>query len=118
MRMLSPLHVLAGALVAVVACQEVQPLYPASAPADIREACALTERKCTACHDRDRIVDARHTTTEWSTTVERMRRFPGSAITPPDSEVILRCLNYNVESSVLAPNQDGQRCALLQSSGR
>lgn len=107
-----------GVLIAVMGCQESQPLYPSSAPGDVREACALTERKCTACHDRDRIVDARHSAAEWAATVERMRRIPGSAITPPDSQVILRCLTYKVDSSVLAPNPDRRRCELLQSSAR
>ncbi|MEO8704710.1 MAG: hypothetical protein ABI867_31935 [Kofleriaceae bacterium] len=105
-------RLLAGALVAVVACQETPPLFPATAPENIREACALAERKCTACHERDRIVDARHTVTEWRTTVERMRRFPGSGITPADTEVILRCVSYNSDAAVLAP------VPLLQSSLR
>lgn len=88
----------------MVACQETPPLYPASAPADIREACALAERKCTACHERDRIVYARHTLAEWRTTVDRMRRFPGSQITPADAQVILRCVSYNADSAAVAPS--------------
>ncbi len=86
------------ACAATVACQEPAALYPASAPIQIREACELTERKCTACHDRERIVDAHHTELEWSTTVDRMRRFPGSAISVADKDVIVRCLSYRVDS--------------------
>jgi hypothetical protein len=90
-------------LVASVSCQETPPLYPASAPNEIREACAVTAQKCTACHERDRIVYARHNPTEWRTTVERMRKFPGSGIAPADVEVVLRCLTYSAESSVDSP---------------
>ena len=74
-------------------------MYPASAPPEIREACAVTSRKCTACHDHERIVSARQTPLEWRTTVERMRRYPGSAISPADIEIILRCLNYHSTTS-------------------
>ncbi len=94
------LYVLAGALVALVSCQDVPPLYPSNAPVQIREACVLTEQKCTACHDRDRIVYARHNATEWRTTVDRMRRFPGSSISAAETEDIVRCLSYRVEASV------------------
>lgn len=94
---------LLGALVAISACQETPPLIPASAPDEIREACALAQRKCTACHDRDRIVYARHNQTEWRTTVERMRKFPGSGISPADIEIVLRCLNYSAEASAMPP---------------
>jgi hypothetical protein len=96
-------YVLACSLLAILSCQEPPPLYPASAPPEIVEACAVANRKCTACHDRDRIVYARHNQAEWRTTVERMRRFPGSAISPDEIEIILRCLNYSAESAFVAP---------------
>jgi len=116
---------LAITLAALTSCQEPPPpLYPASAPAEVRQACALTDQKCTACHDRDRIVYARHTALEWRTTVERMRRFPGSAITPEDTTIIMKCLSYNAESSLIPASRDlfaardGRRCEPLQSSAR
>jgi len=76
----------------VGACSDAAPLYPANSPPEIVEACTLTQRKCTACHDRDRIVDAQMTTSEWRETVDRMRRFPGSNISPSEGEIVLRCL--------------------------
>jgi hypothetical protein len=116
---------LAITLVALASCQDPPPLYPATAPDEIRKACAHTDRKCTACHDRERIVYARHTALEWRTTVERMRRFPGSGITPEDTEIIMQCLSYNAESSRAVPaspdlvaTQDGRHCEPLQSSTR
>jgi hypothetical protein len=83
---------------ALAACQPAAPLYEPSAPPDIREACALTERRCTACHDRDRIVDAHFTRDEWPRTVERMRQMPGSTIAPNETDIILRCLLHRVDS--------------------
>lgn len=97
MRSLVHRTVIATLLASVVACQDVPPLYPPNAPPDIHEACAVAERKCTACHERDRIVYASHTPFEWHNTVERMRQYPGSAITRADGEVILRCLSYNAD---------------------
>ena len=113
--MQSPLRYLA--LLAMISCQEPPPLYPATAPAEIREACAVANRKCTACHDRDRIVYARHNQAEWRTTVERMRRFPGSGISPDEVEIILRCLNYSAESASLDRRDASAReqsCLLFQ----
>jgi hypothetical protein len=76
-------------------------LYPANAPMPIQEACKLTEQKCTACHDRERIVYARNNSAvEWRTTVDRMRRMPGAAITAADSETIVRCLSYSDQAAV------------------
>jgi hypothetical protein len=101
-------YLFTGAVIAVVsACTEAPPLYPPTAPPEIREACALTSRKCTQCHERDRIVYARHSSSEWRVTVERMRKFPGSAIYPADIDVIMRCLNYSNDPSS-GPASSGQ----------
>jgi hypothetical protein len=90
---------LACASVLLVACTETPPLYPANASPEIVEACALTVRKCTACHDRDRILTARLTAAEWRDTVEEMRRIPGSAISEPERDIILQCLLKRTTSS-------------------
>lgn len=95
------------AALAIAACQETPPLYPENAPDEIREACALTSQKCTACHERDRIVYARHNPREWRATVERMRKFPGSGISPEDVEIVLRCLSYSAEASSTTPENAG-----------
>ena len=87
------------ALIALAACTEPPPLYPATAPPEIAEACSLTVRKCTACHDRDRIVYARHSPDEWRNIVEKMRRLPGSSITAAEGDIILRCLIYRTQST-------------------
>ena len=79
----------------VVACTEPQPFYPETAPDEIKQSCALAQRKCTQCHDRDRIVDANHTEKEWRVTIDRMRAFPGSQISPGDSDIIMKCMMYS-----------------------
>ena len=77
---------------AIAACQPTPPLSSPSAPPEIRDACALAERRCTQCHDRNRIVDAHFSRDEWVSTVERMRQMPGSTIAPYETDTILRCL--------------------------
>lgn len=98
-RPLTHRFVLACAWVAVVSCQDAIPLYPPTAPPEIREACALAERKCTACHDRDRLLYTRQSAPAWRATIERMRLIPGSAISPLDGEIILRCMSFSAEAA-------------------
>ena len=88
-------HRLALAVVlALAACTEPSPQYPANMPPDIAQACAMTERKCTACHDRERFSEPRHSAAQWRDIVDKMRRIPGSSISPADADTVLRCLNY------------------------
>lgn len=96
-------HVVVCVLIALAACQEPTPLYPPNAPDDIRAACALAERRCSECHDRDRIVGAHKTREEWASTVEHMREMPGSTIAPDETDVILRCLYYRNNLSFFRP---------------
>ncbi len=83
-----------AALLALVACKEPSPLYPAGSPPEIVQACSLMDKKCTGCHDRERYMMRSHTPERWEKIVHKMRLFPGSAITPEDAVVILQCLNY------------------------
>ena len=81
-------------VLALAACGGPSPVYPAGSPPDIVQACSLTQRKCTACHERERWMDQRHTPEEWRDVVEEMRLLAGSGITPRDAEEVVRCLNY------------------------
>ncbi len=87
-------------MLALAACgpQEHLVLIPANetmrtAPR-IREACAITEQKCSRCHDLERIKIAHHALVDWPSYVEKMRRLPGSGISVDDKPVLLTCLNY------------------------
>jgi hypothetical protein len=77
-----------------VACQATPQLSSPTAPADVRAACALAEQRCTACHERDRLIYADKTPDEWRVTVDRMRRMAGSSIAPSETDTILQCLVY------------------------
>lgn len=92
------INTVAVALAGLISCQDPLPLYPANAPLEIRQACAVTVQRCTACHESDRIVDARHTPAGWRNTVKRMRTFPGSGISLDDVETILFCLDSRAEA--------------------
>lgn len=87
-------------IIALAACgpQEHLILIPASeqprtAP-PIREACAITEQKCSRCHDLERIKVAHHALVDWPSYVEKMRLQPGSGISVDDKPILLTCLNY------------------------
>lgn len=60
----------------------------------IREACRITEQKCSRCHDLERIKLAHHALVDWPSYVEKMRLQPGSGIRVDDKPVLLTCLNY------------------------
>ena len=103
MRAPYPRIVSLAALAAIVACSGPPPLFATDAPSEVREACNVMIQRCTACHETDRIAYARHTQEEWLNTVNRMRRFPGSGISPDDVPVIMRCLSPRAQRSLLEP---------------
>lgn len=90
----------AALLIALAACapQDRLILIPANETArtapTIREACQVTEQKCSRCHDLERIKVAHHALVDWPSYVEKMRLQPGSGISLEDKPVILTCLNF------------------------
>lgn len=65
----------------------------AGADESIEQACELTARRCTACHDIDRVLYARPSEPiQWRHYIGRMRRMRGSGISIQDGDVIQRCL--------------------------
>jgi hypothetical protein len=69
------------------------------APTEIREACAVTERKCSRCHTIDRVIVAQVSSPQhWEVYVNRMRRMAASGISEDDVGVVLRCLVYRWEN--------------------
>ncbi|HMF43167.1 MAG TPA: hypothetical protein VKQ32_20990 [Polyangia bacterium] len=70
-------------------------LDAARLPADIRPDYALFARRCSKCHQLARPLGSGiHDDAEWADYVERMRRQPGSGISPADTKPILRFLHY------------------------
>ena len=90
-----------AALSALAACPEPSPQFPAGGSPEIAQACALTERKCTACHERERFTTRRHTPEQWKDIVDKMRLFPGSSISPGEATTILTCLNQRSSTTSL-----------------
>ena len=61
----------------------------------IEQACELTARRCTTCHDLDRVLAFRPADpVTWELYVGRMRRMRGSGISHREGDTILRCLVY------------------------
>ncbi len=87
-----------ASLVLVAACGDALPrtsLIPnqATASAEVRDACRLTEIKCSRCHTLGRIISFDASTRgQWEPIVTRMRQMVSSGITKADSETVLRCL--------------------------
>jgi hypothetical protein len=79
----------------------------------IEEACALTARTCTRCHDLNRVYVAHlDKPASWQSLVWRMRYMPSSNITDDDARVVTTCLVYRLygqpgldEIESLAPPQ-------------
>ena len=61
----------------------------------IQEACAVTARTCSRCHEIDRVLVARlDTPREWQRLVERMRLMRSSAMTDAEADAAVTCLVY------------------------
>jgi len=64
-------------------------------PADVRPDYAVFARRCSKCHQLARPLGSGiHDDALWADYVERMRRQPGSGISPADTRPILRFLHY------------------------
>jgi mono/diheme cytochrome c family protein len=65
---------------------------PPAAIVDINLAAATMEKRCSKCHNLDRIAGARKDARGWLATVNRMRTLPGSGISEADSRIIVSYL--------------------------
>lgn len=90
------LAVLAGSFVLVVAaCERREGLDPSKMPEDVRADYDRFARKCSKCHSLARPLSANISDDQqWVLYVNRMRRQPGSGISPDDQEHILRFLRW------------------------
>jgi hypothetical protein len=88
-----------GAIVAallIAACATARDgLDVTQLPADVRPDYALFARRCSKCHQLARPLHSGiRDDAMWADYVERMRRQPGSGISPSDTKPILRFLHY------------------------
>jgi ferredoxin-NADP reductase len=61
-------------------------------PIDINEASDLMQKRCSKCHNLDRVVGTRKDAHGWMRTVERMRAMPGAGISDTDAQMIVSYL--------------------------
>ncbi len=59
---------------------------------DLQSSEALTQKRCSRCHNLDRVVGARKDARGWVATVNNMRVLPGSGISGTDARIILSYL--------------------------
>src|ERR1700692_4393965 len=59
---------------------------------DITMAADTVEKRCSKCHNLDRIVGARKDASGWLATVNRMRALPDSGLSEADSRIIVSYL--------------------------
>src|SRR5258708_2400087 len=73
---------------------------------DLQASEALMQRRCSRCHNLDRVVGAKKDARGWLATVDHMRGLPGSGISESDSKIILSYLLS--ESSVNTSSAQGE----------
>jgi hypothetical protein len=94
-------HLLLGALCTVALAQTACPsrgpeaVVPDALPPQVRDDYEVFADRCSKCHALSRPLNSGIVSDEhWAMYVGRMRRQPGSGISPEDADVILRFLHY------------------------
>ncbi len=89
-------RMLGAVLVLLAACgPRTEGLDRSKLPEDVRADYDVFARRCSKCHSLARPLQSGITDDEqWVNYVRRMRRQPGSGISPEDETVILRFLKY------------------------
>ena len=59
---------------------------------DLQTSEALTQKRCSRCHNLDQVIGARKDARGWLATVNNMRVLPGSGISETDAKIILSYL--------------------------
>jgi len=87
---------------------------------DMNMAASTMERRCSKCHNLDRIAGARKDARGWLATVNRMKALPDSAISEEDSRIIVSYLASRgaPKDSVAAANLEVARALVDQRCGR
>ncbi len=87
---------------------------------DINMAATTMERRCSKCHNLDRIAGARKDARGWLATVNRMRALPDSGISEEDSRIIVSYLASQMapKGSVAAASLEVARALVDQRCGR
>lgn len=87
---------------------------------DINQASDLMAKRCSKCHNLDRVVGARKDAPGWIATVDRMRAMPGAGISDVDAQTIVSYLASRTQpqGSATAVKLEVARALVDQRCGR
>lgn len=87
---------------------------------DVNLAAETMQRRCSKCHNLDRIIGARKDTRGWSATVKRMQALPDSGISDADARTIVSYLASQMQpkGSAAARSMEVARAMVDQRCGR
>ena len=87
---------------------------------DLNRAAATMDKRCSKCHNLDRIVGARKDARGWLATVNRMKALPDSGISEEDSRIIVSYLasQMSPKGPVAAASLEVGRALVDQRCGR
>jgi ferredoxin-NADP reductase/mono/diheme cytochrome c family protein len=87
---------------------------------DLNQASDLMQRRCSKCHNLDRVVGARKDGQGWLATVNRMRALPAAEISESDAQAIVAYLasQHRAEGSASTTRMQVARALVDQRCGR
>ncbi|HLK69310.1 MAG TPA: photosystem P840 reaction-center cytochrome c-551 [Bryobacteraceae bacterium] len=98
----------------------VDPAHAAPVPVDLNQAGDLMEKRCSKCHNLDRVVGARKDAQGWLSTVNRMQAMTASGISAADVQQIVAYLTTQnrPQGAEAAARQQVERALVDQRCGR
>ena len=104
----------------------VDPAHASPVPVDMNAASDLMQKRCSKCHNLDRVVGAKKDSPGWVATVDRMRQMPSAEISEADAQMILAFLtsqtrangNEDAAKAQVARALVDQRCGRCHSLDR
>ena len=98
----------------------IDPARAETVAIDLNQAGDLMQKRCSKCHNLDRVVGARKDARGWTATVERMRQMTGAGISESDARTIISFLasQNRPQGSETTANLQVARALVDQRCGR
>ena len=98
----------------------IDPAHIPPAPIDVNQASDLMQRRCSKCHNLDRVVGARKDAQGWVDTVNRMRAMTGAGMSDTEARTIISYLasQNQPKGSETAVRMEVARALVDQRCGR
>jgi ferredoxin-NADP reductase len=98
----------------------IDPEHSAPVTIDVNQASDLMQKRCSKCHNLERVIGARKDAQGWLATVSRMRALPGSGISDADAQTIVSWLasQNRLQGSGTAAKMEVERALTDQRCGR